>query len=76
MCTTVVYTALNLPYSAMAPLMTNDEEDLAKLNIFRMSMSPVSNMIVSAFSLLLIYYLGGDLRAWIIVTAVYGIIAF
>ena len=38
LCTTVVYTALNLPYSAMAPLMTNDEEDLAKLNIFRMSM--------------------------------------
>ena len=69
MCTTVVYTALNLPYSAMAPLMTNDEEDLAKLNIFRMSMSPVSNMIVTALSLPLINFLGGDQRAWIIVTA-------
>lgn len=76
LCTTVVYTALNLPYSAMAPLMTNDEEDLAKLNIFRMSMSPVSNMIVTALSLPLINFLGGDQRAWIIVTAVYGIIAF
>ena len=72
LCTTVVYTALNLPYSAMAPLMTNDEEDLAKLNIFRMSMSPVSNMIVTALSLPLINFLGGDQRAWIIVTAVYG----
>lgn len=66
----------DLPYSAMAPLMTNDEEDLAKLNIFRMSMSPVSNMIVTALSLPLINFLGGDQRAWIIVTAVYGIIAF
>ena len=41
------------------PLMTNDEEDLAKLNIFRMSMSPVSNMIVTALSLPLINFLGG-----------------
>ena len=76
LCTTVVYTALNLPYSAMAPLMTNDEEDLAKLNIFRMSMSPVSNMIVTALSLPLINLLGGDQKAWITVTAVYGVIAF
>lgn len=41
-----------------------------------MSMSPVSNMIVTALSLPLINFLGGDQRAWIIVTAVYGIIAF
>ena len=76
LCTTVVYTALNLPYSAMAPLMTNDGDDLAKLNIFRMSMSPVSNMIVTALSLPLINLLGGDQKAWITVTAVYGVIAF
>lgn len=34
LCTTVVYTALNLPYGAMAPLMTRDEQDLAKINLF------------------------------------------
>ena len=33
-------------------------------------------MIVTALSLPLINFLGGDQRAWIIVTAVYGIIAF
>lgn len=76
LCTTVVYTGLNLPYSAMAPLMTNDDDDLAKLNLFRMSMSPISNLIVTAVSLPFINMLGGDQRAWIIVTAVYGVVAF
>lgn len=32
LCTTVVYTALNLPYGAMAPLMTSNEQDLARIN--------------------------------------------
>ena len=76
LCTTVVYTALNLPYAAMAPMMTNDEDDLAKLNLFRMSMSPIGNMIVTACTLPFINMLGGDQRAWIIVTVIYSIIAF
>lgn len=74
LCTTVVYTGLNLPYSAMAPLMTNDDDDLAKLNLFRMSMSPISNMIVTALSLPFINMLGGDQKAWIMVTSVYGMV--
>lgn len=76
LCTTVVYTALNLPYASMAPMMTNDEGDLSKLNLFRMSMSPIGNMIVTACTLPFINMLGGDQRAWIIVTIIYSIIAF
>ena len=76
LCTTVCYTALNLPYSALAPTMTNDEDDLAKINIFRMSMSPIGNMIVTAVTLPFINRLGGDQKAWITVTAVYAVIAF
>ncbi len=75
LCTTVVYTALNLPYGAMAPLMTNDEQDLAKLNIFRMSMSPIGNVIVSAATLPIINRMGGDQAAWIKVTVIYSIIS-
>lgn len=76
LCTTVVYTALNLPYASMAPMMTNDEKDLAKINLFRMSMSPIGNMIVTACTLPFINLLGGDQRAWVIVTVIYAIIAF
>ncbi len=76
LCTTFVYTALNLPYSSMAPMMTNDDSDLAKLNLFRMSMSPIGNMIVTACTLPFINRLGGDQHAWIIVTVIYAVIAF
>lgn len=55
--------------------MTNDDQDLAKLNLFRMSMSPIGNLIITALTLPFIRMMGGDRRAWIIVTAIYGIIA-
>lgn len=52
LCTTGLSTLqLNLPYGAMAPLMTSNEQDLARINLFRMAMSPIGNMIVSAASL-------------------------
>ncbi len=76
LCTTVCYTALNLPYSSLAPTMTNDDQDLAKLNLFRMSMSPIGNLIITALTLPFINRLGGDRKAWIIVTAIYAVIAF
>lgn len=75
LCTTVVYTALNLPYGAMAPLMTSNEQDIAKINLFRMSMSPIGNMIVTAATLPIINRMGGDQAAWIKVTVIYSIIA-
>ena len=75
LCTTVVYTALNLPYGAMAPLMTSNEQDLAKINLFRMSMSPIGNMIVSAATLPVINRMGGDQAAWIKVTLIYSVVA-
>ena len=75
LCTTVVYTALNLPYGAMAPLMTRNEQDLAKINLFRMAMSPVGNMIVSAATLPIINRMGGDQAAWIKVTLIYSVVA-
>ena len=63
LCTTVCYTALNLPYSSLAPTMTNDDQDLAKLNLFRMSMSPIGNLIITALTLPFIRMMGGDRRA-------------
>lgn len=75
LCTTVCYTALNLPYSSLAPTMTNDDQDLAKLNLFRMSMSPIGNLIITALTLPFIRVMGDDRRAWILVTTIYGVIA-
>lgn len=75
LCTTVVYTALNLPYAAMAPLITSNEQDLAKINLFRMALGPIGNMIVAALTLPVINRMGGDQAAWIKVTVIYSIIS-
>ena len=72
---TFVYTALNLPYGTLAALMTRDQNERAIINIYRMGMAPVGNMIVTAATLPLINRLGGDQKAWITVTVVYAIIA-
>ena len=76
LCTTGVYTALNLPYSNLAPMMTRNDDDLAKLNLFRMAMSPIGNLIVTALTLPFINMLGGGQQAWITVCAIYSIVAF
>lgn len=75
LCTTVVYTALNLPYASLAPLMTRDENDLAKINLFRMSLNPIGLLIVNACSMPIINRLGGGQRAWITIIAIYSCIA-
>ncbi len=75
LCTTVVYTALNLPYAAMAPLLTSNRRDLAVINICRMALSPIGSMVVSAATLPLIRYMGGAQAAWIKVTAIYSVIS-
>lgn len=72
---TVVYTALNLPYGTMAALMTRNQNERSLLNIFRMSMAPVGNLIVTAATLPLINRMGGTQGAWIKVTIIYSIIA-
>lgn len=74
-CTTLVYTALNLPYGLVAPLMTSNEKDLATINIFRMSMSPVAFIIVSSISFPLINALGGNQAAWLKAITLYSAIA-
>lgn len=73
LCTTVVYTALNLPYATMAPLMTRDENDLAKINLFLHI--HVSDRQPDRFRCHTAADQphGGDQAAWIKVTLVYAV---
>lgn len=72
---TIVYTALNLPYGTMASMMTRDQSERSILNIYRMSMSPLGALLVTAVTMPLINALGGTQKVWIMVTAVYSVIA-
>jgi GPH family glycoside/pentoside/hexuronide:cation symporter len=76
---TVVYTAINLPYGVMNAMMTDDLKDRTQLNIFRMMgaliMGVVSNIIV--IPLVKVFGNGNetDPKGWTLTFAMLGIIA-
>ena len=75
LCTTVVYTALNLPYATLATLMTRDTDQRAVINLFRTGMSALGNMVITAVTFPLVTLLGDTQQAWIELSFAYGIIA-
>ena len=72
---TVCYTALNLPYSSLAALMTRNQYERGSINAIRMALSPFGRILATAVTLPLVKLLGDDQRAWIIAAAIYGAIA-
>lgn len=72
---TVVYTALNLPYSTMASLITRDEKSRASTQAWRIFCGPGGKMVVTVATLPLVNFFGGTQRSWIIVASIYAVIA-
>ncbi len=72
---TVVYTALNLPYSTMASLITRDEKSRASTQAWRIFCGPGGKMIVTVSTIPLVQAFGNDQRSWIIVASIFAVIA-
>lgn len=72
---TVVYTALNLPYSTMASLITRDEKSRASTQAWRIFCGPGGKMVVTVSTLPLVNFFGGTQRSWIIVACIYAVVA-
>lgn len=76
---TVVYTMFQLPFATTMTYMTRDQNERAKINIVRMSMSPIGNILVTLlFTEILDRMPGGRLdsqKNWIILTAIYAFAA-
>lgn len=72
---TICYTALNLPYSSLAALMTRNQYERGSINAIRMALSPFGRILATAVTLPLVKLLGNDQRAWIMAAAIYGVIA-
>lgn len=72
--TTVLYTAINIPYGLLNSLMTRDQYQRSVVNIFRMTMAQVGSLVITSVTLPFINSLGGKQDAWIKVTIVYAII--
>ena len=72
---TVVYTMFQLPFATSLSYMTRSQSERAKVNVVRMAMSPIGNIVVTLTFLPLVNRMGGGQDAWVKLTAVYGIIS-
>lgn len=74
---TVVYTLFQLPFATTMTYMTRDQNERANINIIRMAMSPIGNILVTLlFTRILGVMPNGGMdsqRNWVILTAVYAI---
>ena len=74
---TVVYTMFQLPFATTMTYMTRDQDERAKINIIRMAMSPIGNVLVTlVFTRILKVMPNGGMSSqknWIILTAIYAI---
>lgn len=73
---TVVYTLFQLPFATTMTYMTRDQNERAKINIIRMAMSPIGNVLVTlVFTRILKVMPNGGMSSqknWIILTAIYA----
>lgn len=72
---TVVYTALNLPYSTMASLITRDAKSRASTQAWRIFCGPGGKMVVTVATLPLVNFFGSTQQSWIIVACIYAVVA-
>lgn len=73
----MLYTAINIPYSALMGVMTSNVKDRASLSSFRFIGAFTGAIIVSSVTLDLVAILGGDNveKGWQLTMVLYGIIA-
>lgn len=77
LCTTFLYTAINIPYGALNSLMTRDQHQRESINVWRMTMAQIGALIINACTLPLVNAVGGssNQKSWIIVATIYGAMA-
>lgn len=75
LCTTVIYTALNLPYGSLSAMMTRSSHERDMLSVFRMGMAPFGRILVVSSTIPLVKMLGDDQRGWIIAMAIWCFLA-
>ena len=75
-CTTLCYTALNLPYGSLSAMMTRVSKERDMLSIVRMALSPLGKILAVSATLPLIKVFGNDQMAWVKVMSMWAFLAF
>ena len=71
----VIYTAINVPYATLNSLITQDQNERSVLSIFRMILATTGTLIITNLTLPLVEFFGNNLSAWTKTFAVFGILA-
>ena len=61
---TVIYTAINVPYSALNALMTQDPYERSVLSIFRNLLATAGTLFINTFTLPMVEFFGNNASAW------------
>lgn len=72
---TVIYTAINVPYSALNALMTQDPYERSVLSIFRNLLATAGTLAINTFTLPMVEYFGNNNAAWTKTFSVFGVVA-
>ena len=72
---TVIYTAINVPYSALNALMTQDPYERSVLSIFRNLLATAGTLTINTFTLPLVEVFGDNPAAWTKTFMVFGVVA-
>lgn len=72
---TVIYTAINVPYSALNALMTQDPYERSVLSIFRNLLATAGTLTINTFTLPLVEFFGDNPAAWTRTFMVFGVVA-
>lgn len=75
LCTTVCYTALNLPYGSLSTMMTRSSEERGMLSIYRMAMSPFGRILSVSFTFPVVKFFGNDQMAWVKTMSIWAVVA-
>lgn len=74
-CTTVCYTAINLPYGSLSAMMTRESGERDMLSVVRMGLSPLGRILAVTCTLPLVKLFGDDQAAWIKTMAIWAAVA-
>ena len=72
---TVIYTAINVPYSALNALMTQDPYERSVLSIFRNLLATAGTLVINTFTLPMVEYFGNNASAWTKTFCVFGVVS-
>lgn len=74
-CTTICYTALNLPYGTLSAMMTRSSKERDMLSITRMTLSPIGKILAVSATLPLVKAFGDTQMAWVEVMSIWAVLA-